>query len=351
MAAHENFDVVIVGGSFAGLAVAMQLRPHRVLLVDQHPIGSHQMSACGTPLQTVQAVGAEGSIQAVHRALVLHTNKRAVGFPLRHPFVTFDYRRFCQAVLAQTDADVWRARVTAMGADFAVTTRGRVQAAFVVDASGWRSRLDANGPTPAHLGYGLETELPLRWEAPGLHFYIEKALVANGYAWIFPCDQTTRFGVGSFDKNLQLRPVLADFLSRYDLSPGDTHGGVLAVTPRTPVVDGVFRVGDAAGQCLSVSGEGIRTAIFHGLHCGRAIAGVLAGALTRQEAETLYQLQVRGTERFQARLLTLQALVAHTPEWLLALTGQICARPALTHRIMDRYLAESGWFAAAPELS
>jgi flavin-dependent dehydrogenase len=351
VAAHENFDVVIVGGSFAGLAVATQLRPHRVLLVDQHPIGSHQMSACGTPLQTVQAVGAEGSIQAVHRALVLHTNKRAVRFPLRHPFVTFDYRRFCQAVLAQTDADVWRARVTAMGADFAVTTQGRVQVPFVVDASGWRSQSNAE-PTP-HIqrGYGLETELPLRWDDPGLHFYIEKALVANGYAWIFPCGQTTRFGVGSFEKDLHLRPVLVDFLSRYNLSPGDTHGGVLAITPRTPVVDGIFRVGDAAGHCLSVSGEGIRTAIFHGLHCGRAIAGVLAGAFTRPEAEVLYRLQVRGNERFQARLLTLQALVARTPEWLLALAGQICASRALTHRIMDRYLAESGWFAAAPELS
>ncbi|GIV80272.1 NAD(P)/FAD-dependent oxidoreductase [Litorilinea aerophila] len=343
----EHFDVVIVGGSFAGLAVAMQLPDHRVLLVDQYPIGSHPMSACGTPLQTVQAVGAERSIQAVHRTLVLHIGQREVRFPLRDPFVTFDYRRFCQEMLAQTNADVWQARVTQMGADFAATTRGRVQASFVVDASGWRSQPGADTPTQAPRGYGLETELPITWDAPGLHFYVEKALVANGYAWIFPCGQTTRFGVGSFDKSLQLRPVLAHFLSRYHLSPGDTHGGVLVIAPRAPVVNGVFRVGDAAGHCLPLSGEGIRTAIFHGIHCGRAIAGVLAGSLTRQEAEALYRLQVRGNERFQARLLTLQTLVAHTPEWLLALAGQICARPALTHRIMGRYLTESGWFTRA----
>ncbi len=200
----------------------------------------------------------------------------------------------------------------AMGADFAATRRGRVQASFVVDTSGWRSQPGADTPTQAPRGYGLETELPITWDAPGLHFYVEKALVANGYAWIFPCGQTTRFGVGSFDKSLQLRPVLAHFLSRYHLSPGDTHGGVLVIAPRAPVVNGVFRVGDAAGHCLPLSGEGIRTAIFHGIHCGRAIAGMLAGSLTRQEAEALYRLQVRGNGRFQAHLRTLQTLVART---------------------------------------
>lgn len=351
MATEGIYDVVIVGGSFAGLAVAMQLRGRRVLLIDQHPIGSHQMSACGTPLRTVQAVGAEHSIQKTHNALVLHTGKRTIRFPLSDPFVTFDYHRFCQAMLQQTDAEVWQARVTQMGADFAVTERGtergRVQAPFVVDATGWRSSFAE--PTPhMPLGYGLETELPIPWETPGLHFYMERSLVANGYAWIFPCGQTTRFGIGSFEKSLKLRPTLADFLSRYNLSVGDTHGGILAIAPRAPVVDGVFRVGDAAGHCLPVSGEGIRTAIFHGLHCGRAIAGVVAGRRTRQEAEALYCLQVRGTERFQARLLALQAVVARTPEWLLAGAGQLCAWPPLTRQIMDRYLAGSGWFAAAP---
>ena len=52
------YDVVIVGGSFAGLAVAMQLRGYRVLLLDQHPIGARQMSACGTPLATARALSA-----------------------------------------------------------------------------------------------------------------------------------------------------------------------------------------------------------------------------------------------------------------------------------------------------
>jgi 2-polyprenyl-6-methoxyphenol hydroxylase-like FAD-dependent oxidoreductase len=42
------YDVAIIGGSFAGLATAMQLCGHRVLIVDQSPTGSHQMSSYGT---------------------------------------------------------------------------------------------------------------------------------------------------------------------------------------------------------------------------------------------------------------------------------------------------------------
>ena len=44
------YDAIIAGASFAGLATAMQLRGYRVLLIDQYPVGAHQMSACGTPI-------------------------------------------------------------------------------------------------------------------------------------------------------------------------------------------------------------------------------------------------------------------------------------------------------------
>jgi hypothetical protein len=49
-------------------------------------------------------------------------------------------------------------------------------------------------------------------------------------------------------------------------------------------------------------------------------------------------------DRFHRRLLAFQSLIARTPEAILALAGQICARPALTRRIMDKYWNDSGWF-------
>ena len=49
------YDVLIAGGSFAGLAAAVQLRGRRVLLVEPREIGAVQTSACGTPLAVLQA--------------------------------------------------------------------------------------------------------------------------------------------------------------------------------------------------------------------------------------------------------------------------------------------------------
>ena len=345
------YDVIIVGGSFAGLATAMQLRDYQVLLIDQQPIGAHQTSACGTPLATAQAVGAESAVQEVHDALVLHTAGQEIRFPLRDPFVTFDYRAFCQAMLHQTEAEVWLARASGIADGEVTTNRGSACARFVVDATGWHA-LHSKGLQPArplrHAGYGLETELPVRLDlTPGLHFYSDKRLIRNGYAWVFPCGSSTRFGVGSFDGGLRLRALLARFLDQFGLQPAATHGGVLAIERRDPVVGDVFVAGDAAGQCLPVTGEGIRTAIFHGVHCGRAIATALSGTLSTDEARILYREQVRSLDRFHSRLLKLQTVVAHTPELPLALAGQIVSRSGLTRNVMDSYLAKSGWFMGA----
>lgn len=346
-----DFDVVIVGGSFAGLAVAMQLRGHRALIVDQYPIGSHQMSACGTPLTTARAVGAEASILEAHADLVLHTGARTIRFPLRDPYVTFDYQAFCQAMAAQTDAEIRLTRVIGVAANRVETAHGPVTGRFVVNASGWRSLLQDESQSALGgpgVGYALETELPVRWGEPGLHFYFIKRYVPNGYAWIFPCGGTTRFGVGSFSRQFHLRPALASFLREYDLLVGDTHGGVLAIARRSPLRDGIFVVGDAAGHCLPVTGEGIRTAVFHGIHCGQAIARSLAGETTPDEARRFYAMQVQSMDRFHRRLLAFQSLIARTPEPILAWAGQICARPALTRRIMDKYWGDSGWFVGQP---
>ena len=74
-----------------------------------------------------------------------------------------------------------------------------------------------------------------------------------------------------------------------------------------------------------MTGEGIRTAIFHGVHCGRAIAA-LSGVLSEREARPRYREQVRSMDRFHRRLLQLQTLVAATPERLLAGAGWLCSR-------------------------
>lgn len=348
---EQVFDVVIVGGSFAGLATAMELRGHRVLVIDQYPIGAHQSSTCGVPLAIARAVGAEGAIYEAHDTIVLHAGGEEIRFATPEPYVTFDYEAFCRAMLAQTDAEVWLARAVGYRDGVVATTAGPAIGRFVVDAAGWRSlrgqSVSPAAPMPV-AGRGIETELPVRPDVrPGLHFFFEHRLVRSGYAWIFPCGDRTRIGVGSAVEHPRLRARLAAFVGELGLEVGPTHGGVMPVVRREPVAGEIFVVGDAAGQCLPVTAEGIRAAIVHGLACGQLIAAALRGSISADEARARYRQHVHRTDRFQRRLLTMQTVVDRTPERLLALAARACSPQPLAHRILRTYFTHSGWPAAA----
>ena len=50
----------------------------------------------------------------------------------------------------------------------------------------------------------------------------------------------------------------------------------------------MFFVGDSAGHCLPLTAEGIRTALYFGLACGRELRAVLDGTRTREQALARY---------------------------------------------------------------
>jgi len=171
----KRYDVVIVGASFAGLAVANQLRGYRVLLVDRKPIGANQTSACGTILQVLRHWGLSEAVLQTHDRLVLHTARRTFVFPSPYLWCTFDYRRLCETLYERSGADFLLA--TAQGVDGLQvrTNRGEIQARCVVDASGWRAVL-ASSVAPgfnrvAGMNFGIETIHPYLGERMGTGYF------------------------------------------------------------------------------------------------------------------------------------------------------------------------------------
>src|SRR5437867_7520920 len=165
MAARREYDAIIVGASFAGLAVARRLTAD-VLLLDRHEVGAVQTSACGTPLWVPRALGVESSVLQVHDRLDLRTPSRTISYDLRAvPFCTFDYRAFTRGLLAQSCVRFLRTTVTGLEAGAVSTPSGRFTAPVIVDASGWRGILvNARARPPAEGGaysFGLETPTPL----------------------------------------------------------------------------------------------------------------------------------------------------------------------------------------------
>ena len=105
----RDYDAIVVGASFAGLAVARQL-PGQVLLLDRNEVGALQTSACGTPLWVLEALGVADSVLQVHDRLTVTAAGRTVVYDLSAiPFCTFDYRAFCEGLLGQTRARFLRA--------------------------------------------------------------------------------------------------------------------------------------------------------------------------------------------------------------------------------------------------
>ncbi|MFM9043317.1 MAG: FAD-dependent monooxygenase, partial [bacterium] len=70
-----SYDVIICGASFAGLAVARELRGTgaKVMILDRYEIGEKQTSACGIPTEWIRVLGVESSARQEFDTLVVHT--------------------------------------------------------------------------------------------------------------------------------------------------------------------------------------------------------------------------------------------------------------------------------------
>lgn len=329
-----DYDVIIAGGNFAGLTAAAQLRGRKVLLVEPHEIGSVQTSACGTLLAVLEATGSLDCLRQVHDSILLHLPRRTIEYPLPYPFCTFDYRTLCQRLLLQSDAEVLQASILGHEGHIVFTTRGAYDAEILIDATGWRAALATNGRQQARarrgMNFGIETSVPLRDH--GLHFYYDPDnLGSHNIGWLFPVDAFSRAGLGSYHGRTHFPTPLQGFTSTYfQARMNGHHGGYFPYRLQPPTTGHVFRVGDAAGQCFPLTGEGIRPAMVFGAAVGRLAGRVLAGEMREAEALAAYRELARRRRpayRFlavaqrilpglPARSIDRIALAVRRPNWL-----------------------------------
>jgi len=291
----RDCDVLICGASFAGLAVARELAATGadVLVVDRYEIGERQTSACGIPTTWLSALGLQEAGQQTFGQLVLHTPHTTVRYDLPWTFSTFDYRTLCGLLADQGRFAFETAKVEGRSGQSVITDRGELRAPLIVDALGWRRVLGAGEnvqPPDALLSRGLEVH-PLG-SGQDLEVWIDRRYVPAGYGWSFPAGGELRIGVGSFDPRFHVREptvrLAAELVPHPPADTGRYQGNWIPHALRPATEAGVFFVGDSAGHCLPLTAEGIRTALYFGLACGRELAGVLAGSQTREQALARY---------------------------------------------------------------
>ena len=339
------YDVIIAGASFAGLAVANQLGAHRVLLIDRKPVGTGQTSACGTILQVLQNLDLADTVLQKHDSIVLHTARRSFEFPSPYPWCTFDYRYLCEILLERSGADFLQAAVQGYDGETVHTSQGNFRARCVVDASGWRAVLASSvrpgfvRDTPMNFGIETISSLPedAQLDPSNLHFWYDPAILPGGVGWVFSRGETISIGVGSYRGAVHLRRPLTQFAKRFSIQPDGLHGTYFPQTLRNPIAGNIFIVGDAAGMCIGLTGEGIRPAFFFGETCGRIVRRVLVGELTLEAGLAEYTDFVEARRFFFQIFSEAQDILSRVPVRWIDSVARMVTHERVLPWVLDQY--------------
>jgi flavin-dependent dehydrogenase len=363
-------DVLICGASFAGLAVARELAGTGadVLVVDRYEIGERATSACAAPTPWLHAMGVERSIRQELPCMGFHTPHGSARFRLPWSWSSFDYRELCHALWEQCDARFEIAHVTSRAAapeayagdgaerlgtpeavrsakhDIAVLSdRGTLSAPLIVDALGWRRVLGSGPnvqPPEATISRGLEVH-PEDARGTDLDVWIDRDVIRFGYAWAVPAGGERRIGVGSYEPRHHVKEPTKAMARRLETDSVRYQGNWFPHALRPAVEDGVFFAGDSAGHCFPLSGEGIRTAFYFGIACGRELRGVLEGSRTREQALAAYAAFSDGHAPAFRLALRLQRLIPALPPRMLTAALAILGRERPCRRAFTWYLEQA----------
>ncbi len=349
-----DYDVLICGASFAGLAVARELAgttradgtPARVLILDRYEIGERQTSACGIPTGWLEALDLMGSHRQTFSELVVNTPYGTARWPLPWTFSTFDYRELCALLAAQGDAEFETAKVNGRGGNTIHTDRGDLTAPLIVDSLGWRRVLAADGgyqPPDAPLSRGLEVHP--NGQSDDLAIWIDRSIVPAGYGWSFPARDELRIGVGSFDPYFHVKDNTVKLAEDLGSEAVRYQGNWIPHKLRPAAEDGIFFAGDSAGHCLPLTAEGIRTALYFGIACGRELRAVIEDRQTREQAlGAYYNFNAAHEWKYMWMLRTQRAIPRLYPPLTHRLVG------AMQHRRLVDWSFRHYWNIAPPDI-
>jgi flavin-dependent dehydrogenase len=384
-------DVLICGASFAGLTVARELAGSgaEVLVLDRYEIGERQTSACGVPTDWLHVLGLQQSLLQTFDSLLVHTPWASVRWRLPWSFSTFDYRELCDLLWQQTqlpDCAFETAKIEGLAADerartegvaanartggvgageaaradagaepppFRVvrTDRGDVRARYVIDALGWRrvlSRASNIQPPNARMSRGLEVHPAGAGEE--MELWIDAGYVRAGYGWSFPAREEIRVGVGSFWPSHHVKEPTVRLARDLGLPPDGYQGNWIPHQLRPAIEDGIFFVGDSAGHCLPLTAEGIRTAFYFGIACGRELRDALEGRASHAQALQRYGAFSDAHEwKYRWLLHSQQAIGRMTTTRAVTALSHAMSRRGLSGWAFEHYLKIAPpSFAAAP---
>jgi flavin-dependent dehydrogenase len=343
----QKFDLIIVGGSFAGLACARSaaLRGLKVAVMDGKPEPGARVRTTGI---MVKEASDEFDLPAqmmrkVHGVRLYAPDDRSLD--LSSPGYFFQatdmprLMRWMAEEASRAGASLMYGRKFAGGMEY---ERGVVvddlHGSFLIGADGARSRVAEHFKLGKNQNFltGLEIECePLQSvDERFLHCFADSRIAPGYIAWMVPGVSATQIGLAASNS---ARPDLGALLKR--LKAHCDIRDIRVVTRRSGLIPsgGVVRnlgsnrvmlVGDAAGMVSPVTGGGIHTA----LHFGRRAALLVCEYLGAHGVHPVTAM-TREAPRYGAKLLLRRALDLAVPNMLINAVFNTAPARALAQRL------------------
>ena len=329
-----DYDLVIVGASFAGLVAARTaaMRGLSVAVLEAKPDAGHRVATTGILVkEAAEELDLPHELtRRVHGVRLYSPNQRHIDlFAPGYFFLTTD----------TADLLRWLAREARRGGArmlFGTRFEGaervdggfrltghNIQARYILGADGARSRVARHfglGRNTRFLA-GLEREYEdLAYDKRFLHCFLDSRLAPGYLAWVAPGPGVDQVGLAA---SFGARPDLEGFLACTERIFGFERGRVVerraGRIPSGGLVDpiaapGIMLVGDAAGMVSPMTGGGIRLAFHFGRRAAQAIGDHLQNLGPAPEVALKSELP-----SFAVKGLMRRALDLAPPNWMLDL--------------------------------
>jgi digeranylgeranylglycerophospholipid reductase len=147
--------------------------------------------------------------------------------------------------------------------------------------------------------------------------------------------------VGSYDPRRGIRQATDALAGRLDAPAVRYQGNWFPHRLRAATDGDVLYVGDSAGHCFPLSGEGIRTAFYFGIAAGRELRAVLGGERSREQGLARYAAFHDAHAPVFRRALRLQRLIPALPPRALTLGLRAFGAQRLVDRSFGWYLDQA----------
>lgn len=336
-----RYDAIIAGASFAGLAVAKFLKGNILLIDRKAEIGAEQRSTCCTFYHILEKLGCEESVLQIIEEVILHIGLKDIVYHLEYPFATFDYKKFCQILYKKSNAKFLSAKVYGIKGNIVIADKGNFQSECIIDATGWQavlaSSLKKDFAPKNGKSFGLETT-PF-YKTNVIEIWVNPKMMPKGVTWIFPCQEFSRSGIGSYTGETKIKEGLEAFLKKFNLKMArELHGGHFTNQFREPTIGNIFLVGDSAGQCLPLSGEGIRLALYFGQKCGKIIQQIINKEKTLEKGLKEYRGFVMRHKKYYTFLSSLQKMFITVPNSWTALFAKFINLKSVFRYVEKKYV-------------